>query len=51
MCFAYTALHGLKEGNEVYGLIDAVGDILWMYINMVSRECYKPELFPLFWSP
>jgi nicotinamidase-related amidase len=26
MCFAYTALHGLKEGKEVYGLIDAAGD-------------------------
>ncbi len=26
MCFAYTALHGLKEGYEVYGLIDAAGD-------------------------
>jgi nicotinamidase-related amidase len=26
MCFAYTALHALKEGLEVYGLIDAAGD-------------------------
>ena len=26
MCFAYTALHALKEGSEVYGLIDAAGD-------------------------
>jgi nicotinamidase-related amidase len=26
MCFAYTALHGLKEEYEVYGLIDAAGD-------------------------
>jgi nicotinamidase-related amidase len=26
MCFTYTALHGLKEGYEVYGLIDAAGD-------------------------
>jgi nicotinamidase-related amidase len=26
MCFAFTALHGLKEGYEVYGLIDAAGD-------------------------
>jgi nicotinamidase-related amidase len=26
MCFAYTALHGLKEGLEVYGLVDAAGD-------------------------
>jgi nicotinamidase-related amidase len=26
MCFAYTALHALKEGYEVYGLMDAAGD-------------------------
>ncbi len=26
MCFAYSALHGLKEGLTVYGLIDAAGD-------------------------
>jgi len=26
MCFAYTALHGLKDGYEVYGLMDAAGD-------------------------
>jgi len=26
MCFAYTALHGIREGYEVYGLMDAGGD-------------------------
>ena len=26
MCFAFTALHGLREGMDVYGLIDAAGD-------------------------
>jgi nicotinamidase-related amidase len=26
MCFAYTALHALKEDYEVYGLMDAAGD-------------------------
>jgi nicotinamidase-related amidase len=26
MCFAYTAIHALREGYEVYGLIDAAGD-------------------------
>ena len=26
MCFAYTALHALNEGYEVYGLIDTAGD-------------------------
>ena len=26
MCFAYTAIHAIREGLEVYGLIDAAGD-------------------------
>ena len=26
MCFAYTAIHALKEGYDVVGLIDAAGD-------------------------
>jgi nicotinamidase-related amidase len=26
MCLAFTALHALREGYEVYGLIDAAGD-------------------------
>lgn len=26
MCFAYTALHAIREGYEVYGLVDAAGD-------------------------
>jgi nicotinamidase-related amidase len=26
MCFAFTALHALKEGYDVYGLMDAAGD-------------------------
>ncbi len=26
MCFTYTALHAVKEGCEVYGLMDAAGD-------------------------
>jgi len=26
MCFAYTAIHAIREGYEVYGLMDAAGD-------------------------
>ncbi len=26
MCFAFTAIHGVREGFDVYGLIDASGD-------------------------
>jgi nicotinamidase-related amidase len=33
MCFAFTALHAVREGYEVYGLIDAAGD--------ASRDAHK----------
>ena len=26
MCFAYTAIHAIREGYEVNGLIDVAGD-------------------------
>jgi nicotinamidase-related amidase len=26
MCFAYTAIHGIRDGLQVYGLMDAAGD-------------------------
>ncbi len=26
MCFTYTAIHGVREGYDVYGLMDAAGD-------------------------
>ena len=26
MCMTYTAIHAVKEGYEVYGLMDAAGD-------------------------
>ena len=35
MCFTYTALHAIKEGYDVYGLIDAGGDSTRMHIIMV----------------
>jgi nicotinamidase-related amidase len=33
MCFCYTALHAVREGYEVYGLMDAAGDS--------TREAHK----------
>jgi nicotinamidase-related amidase len=42
MCFAYTALHGIREEFDVYGLIDAGGDA-----TTECKECYKQELFQL----
>ena len=27
MCFTYTALHAIRDGYEVYGLMDAAGDL------------------------
>ena len=26
MCFAYSAIHAIREGYDIYGLIDAAGD-------------------------
>ena len=49
MCFVYTVLHGLKEGKEVYGLIDAACGSTRDAHRMVSRECYGLELFSLLW--
>jgi hypothetical protein len=40
MCFAYTALHSLKEGYEVYGLIDAEGKNLTIDIyDPANHNC------------
>jgi hypothetical protein len=35
MCFTYTALHAIKEGYDVYGLIDAAGESTRMHIIML----------------
>jgi nicotinamidase-related amidase len=51
MCFAYTAIHGLREGLGVYGLMDAAGD--------ASRDAHKygvermvqAGVVPITWMP
>jgi nicotinamidase-related amidase len=55
MCFAYTAIHAIKEGYEVYGLMDAAGDstpeahkygIKWMLqvgVVPITLECLVSE--------
>lgn len=37
MCFAYTALHAIREDYEVYGLMDAAGD------STPEAHCYGIE--------
>ena len=54
MCFAYTALHGIREGYEVYGLMDAGGDSTPDAHRYGINGCSRPEWFrsPLnHWSP
>src|SRR5664280_317912 len=39
MCFTYTALHALKEGYGVYGLMDAAGDSTIDAHNYGVKSC------------
>ena len=41
MCFAYSAIHGLREGYEIYGLIDAAGDSTLDAHNYGFRGCCR----------
>ena len=47
MCFTYTALHAVKDGYDVYGLMDAAGDSTIDVIILVLKGCYKRVLFQL----
>ena len=47
MCFAYTAIHGLREGYEVYGLIDAAGDASLDAHNYGVQRMVQAEVVPI----
>jgi nicotinamidase-related amidase len=47
MCFTYTAIHGLREGYEVYGLIDAAGDASLDAHNYGVQRMVQAEVVPL----
>lgn len=51
MCFAYTALHGIEEGYEVYGLIDATGDSTPDAHYYGQQRMYQAGVVPLTWMP
>lgn len=46
MYFNYTALHAIKEGCDVYGLMDAAGDSTINALNTELRGCYK-QVIPI----
>jgi len=51
MCFAYTALHGLREGFDVYGLIDAGGDASPEAHTYAIQRMLQAGVVPLTWMP
>ena len=51
MCFAYTALHGLRDGFDVYGLIDAGGDASPEAHAYAIQRMLQAGVVPLTWMP
>jgi len=47
MCFTYTAIHGLREGYEVYGLIDAAGDASFDAHNYGVQRMVQAGVVPI----
>ncbi len=51
MCFAYTAIHGVKEGLDVYGLMDAAGDASPDAHNYGIKRMIQAGVVPITWIP
>jgi nicotinamidase-related amidase len=49
MCFAFTALHALRDGFEVYGLIDAGGDATPAAHGYGVKRMVQAGVVPLTW--
>ncbi len=47
MCFTYTALHAIKEGYDVYGLIDASGDSTLDAHNYGVKRMLQAGVIPI----
>ncbi len=47
MCFTYTALHAVKEGYDVYGLIDAAGDSTIAAHNYGVKRMLQAGVIPI----
>jgi nicotinamidase-related amidase len=50
MCFAYTALHGLADGMDVYGLIDAAGDSTKIAHKCGIKRMLQAGIIPITWE-
>jgi nicotinamidase-related amidase len=51
LSFAYTALHAIREGYEVYGLIDAGGDATLDAHNYGVEQMLLAWVTPITWKP
>ena len=50
MCFAFTALHGLREGMDVYGLVDAAGDSTPDAHKYGIKRMLQAGVIPITWE-
>lgn len=50
MCFAFTALHGLREGMDVYGLVDAAGDSTKDAHEYGVKRMVQAGVIPITWE-
>lgn len=50
MCFAFTALHGLREGMDVYGLMDAAGDATLDAHKYGIKRMLQAGVIPITWE-
>ena len=51
MCFAYTAIHGIREELDVYGLIDAGGDASIDAHTYGVQRMIQAGVVPMTWMP
>lgn len=50
MCFAFTSLHGLREGMDVYGLMDAAGDATRDAHKYGIKRMVQAGVVPITWE-
>jgi len=51
MCFAYTAIHAIREGFDVYGLMDAGGDASVDAHKFGVKRMIQAGVIPITWMP
>jgi nicotinamidase-related amidase len=50
MCFAFTALHGLREGMDVYGIMDTAGDATRDAHKYGIKRMLQAGVVPITWE-